>query len=145
MNSDKKVGTVSPMKIKRRKILESKDIVNKMLVTDLLNRIEDVISGYVAFNDVDLEKDTHKHNLAEDIYKKIVDKSEDIPRNVKVLKAVEERLNIGQLKYGKDIPIDDGRDWLEESIEEALDNVVYLTNYLLQIKEKRDAGSNSNN
>ena len=66
-------------------------------------------------------------------------------RNMKVLKAVEKRLNIGQLKYGKDIPINDGRDWLEESIEEALDNIVYLTNYLLQIKETRDARSSSNN
>ena len=66
-------------------------------------------------------------------------------RNMKVLKAVEKRLNIGQLKYGKDIPINDGRDSLEESIEEALDNIVYLTNYLLQIKETRDARSSSNN
>jgi len=136
--SDKKVGAADPIILKRRRILESKDIVNKMLVTDLVNRIEDVISGYVAFNDVDLEKDTHKHNLAEDIYKKIVDKSEDIPRNVAVLKAVEERLDVGQKRYGQDIPINDGRDWLQESIEEVLDTIVYLTNYLLTLKEKRD-------
>ena len=66
-------------------------------------------------------------------------------RNMRVLKAIEKRLIIGQFKYGKDIPMDDGRDWLEESIEEALDNIVYLTNYLLQIKETRDARSRSNN
>ena len=65
-------------------------------------------------------------------------------RNMKVLKAIEKRLIVGQSKYGKDIPINDGRDWLEESIEEALDNIVYLTNYLLQIKETRDARSRSN-
>jgi hypothetical protein len=72
-------------------------------------------------------------------------KGEKMGNNMKVLEAIEKRLIIGQFKYGKDIPIDDGRDWLEESIEEALDNIVYLTNYLLQIKERRDAGSNSNN
>ena len=40
--------------------------------------------------------------------------------------------------FGKRIPIDDGRDWLQESLEEVLDSLVYITNYLLSVKETRD-------
>ena len=138
--SDKKVGTADPIILKRRRILQSKDIVNKLLITDLVDKIEAEIENYVTQNSdgVDLQKQTHKHNLAETIFKKITTGADEVPRNVEVLKAVEERLDIGQMKYGQDIPIDDGRDWLQESIEEVLDTIVYLTNYLLTLKEKRD-------
>lgn len=138
--SDKKVGTADPIILKRRRILQTKDIVNKLLITDLVDKIEAEIENYVTQNSdgVDLQKQTHKHNLAETIFKKITTGADEIPRNVEVLKAVEERLDIGQIKYGQDIPIDDGRDWLQESIEEVLDTIVYLTNYLLTLKEKRD-------
>jgi len=138
--SDKQVGTADPTILKRRRILESKDIVNKLLITDLVDKIEAEIENYVTQNSdgVDLQKQSHKHNLAETIFKKITTGADEIPRNVAVLKAVEERLDVGQKRYGQDIPIDDGRDWLQESIEEVLDTIVYLTNYLLTLKEKRD-------
>jgi len=140
VKSDNQVGAVDPKILKRRRILQSKDIVNKLLITDLVDKIEAEIENYVTQNGdgVDFQKRSHKHNLAETIYNKITDTAQEIPRNVKVLKAVEERLNIGQIKYGQDIPVDDGRDWLQESIEEVLDTVVYLTNYLLILKEKRN-------
>ena len=138
--SDKQVGTADPTILKRRRILQSKDIVNKLLITGLVDKIEAEIENYVTQNSdgVDLQKQSHKHNLAETIFKKITSGADEIPRNVAVLKAVEERLNVGQKRYGQDIPIDDGRDWLQESIEEVLDTIVYLTNYLLTLKEKRD-------
>ena len=138
--SDKQVGTADPTILKRRRILQSKDIVNKLLITDLVDKIEAEIENYVTQNSdgVDLQKQSHKHNLAETIFKKITTGADEIPRNVAVLKAVEERLDVGQKRYGQDIPIDDGRDWLQESIEEVLDTIVYLTNYLLTLKEKRD-------
>ena len=138
--SDKKVGTADPIVLKRRRILQTKDIVNKLLITDLVDKIEAEIENYITQNGdgVDFEKHSHKHNLAEKIFKKITASANEVPRNVEVLKAVEERLDIGQVKYGQDIPIDDGRDWLQESIEEVLDTIVYLTNYLLTLKEKRD-------
>ena len=138
--SDKQVGTADPIILKRRRILQSKDIVNKLLITDLVDKIEAEIENYVTQNSdgVDLQKQSHKHNLAETIFKKITSGADEIPRNVAVLKAVEERLDVGQKRYGQDIPIDDGRDWLQESIEEVLDTIVYLTNYLLTLKEKRD-------
>jgi len=138
--SDKQVGAADPIILKRRRILQSKDIVNKLLITDLVDKIEAEIENYVTQNSdgVDLQKQSHKHNLAETIFKKITSGADEIPRNVAVLKAVEERLDVGQKRYGQDIPIDDGRDWLQESIEEVLDTIVYLTNYLLTLKEKRD-------
>ena len=143
VKSDNQVGAVDPKILKRRRILQSKDIVNKLLITDLVDKIEAEIENYVTQNGdgVDFQKRSHKHNLAETIYNKITDSAQEVPRNVKVLQAVEERLNIGQVKYGQDIPVDDGRDWLQESIEEVLDTVVYLTNYLLILKEKRDVES----
>ena len=143
VKSDNQVGAVDPKILKRRRILQSKDIVNKLLITDLVDKIEAEIENYVTQNGdgVDFQKRSHKHNLAETIYNKITDSAQEVPRNVKVLQAVEERLNIGQVKYGQDIPVDDGRDWLQESIEEVLYTVVYLTNYLLILKEKRDVES----
>ena len=59
-------------------------------------------------------------------------------RNKQILKKLEERLSIGQIKYGQDIPINDGRDWLKEGLEEVLDGLVYLTNYLIQLDKNKE-------
>ena len=67
------------------------------------------------------------------IYNKINSESIPLGRNKQILKKLEERLSIGQMKYGQDIPINDGRDWLKEGLEEVLDGLVYLTNYLIEI------------
>lgn len=58
--------------------------------------------------------------------------------NQRVLELVKERLELGQKRYGQDIPLagEGGRDNLKESIEEALDLVVYLTATLLEIYDK---------
>ena len=48
---------------------------------------------------------------------------------------IQERLDKGAEKYGRNIPINDNRDFLQESIEEALDNAIYLACYLIQIKK----------
>lgn len=55
--------------------------------------------------------------------------------NDKVATLIQERLNKGAEKYGRNIPINDNRDFLQESIEEALDNAIYLACYLIQIKK----------
>ena len=67
---------------------------------------------------------------------KIPDKS----TNEQVLNIVKERLDMGQKKYGQDIPLngEGGRDNLVESIEEMIDLVVYLAAVLLETKTKRD-------
>ena len=123
----------------KKKEVGSKEIVQKMLLEDLLNNIEGAIQTFLTRHpDTDLEKQSSVRNIAEEIYRRINTEETDVPRNVQVLKKIEERLNIGQLKYGSDIPIADGRDWLIEAVEEVLDTIVYLSNYLLQLEEIRD-------
>ncbi len=55
--------------------------------------------------------------------------------NDEVATLIQERLDKGAEKYGRDIPLTDERDFLQESIEEALDNAIYLACFLIQIKK----------
>ena len=57
--------------------------------------------------------------------------------NTKILDLIEERLIIGERKYGNENVIDDGRDFVQEALEEALDCAVYLAAKLIEIKNKR--------
>ena len=57
--------------------------------------------------------------------------------NIKILDLIEERLIIGERKYGNENVIDDGRDFIQEALEEALDCAVYLAAKLIEIKNKR--------
>jgi len=57
--------------------------------------------------------------------------------NIKILDLIEERLVIGERKYGNENVIDDGRDFIQEALEEALDCSVYLAAKLIEIKNKR--------
>ena len=56
--------------------------------------------------------------------------------NIEILDLIEERLLIGERKYGNENVINDGRDFLKESLEEALDCCVYLAARLLELDEK---------
>ena len=58
--------------------------------------------------------------------------------NEKIKKMINERIDIGAKKYGDHIDINDGRDWLKESLEELLDCIVYVVCEIMQIKENRD-------
>ena len=57
--------------------------------------------------------------------------------NIKILDLIEERLVIGERKYGNENVINDGRDFIQEALEEALDCAVYLAAKLIEIKNKR--------
>ena len=57
--------------------------------------------------------------------------------NIKILDLIEERLLIGERKYGNENVINDGRDFTQEALEEALDCAVYLAAKLIEIKNKR--------
>ena len=57
--------------------------------------------------------------------------------NIEILDLIEERLVIGERKYGNENVIDDGRDFIQEALEEALDCAVYLAARLIEIKNKR--------
>ena len=56
--------------------------------------------------------------------------------NIKILDLIEERLIVGERKYGNENVIDDGRDFIQEALEEALDCAVYLAAKLIEIKNK---------
>ena len=57
--------------------------------------------------------------------------------NIEILDLIEERLLIGERKYGNENVINDGRDFVQEALEEALDCSVYLAAKLIEIKNKR--------
>ena len=56
--------------------------------------------------------------------------------NSEVISMIKERLEKGKREYNEELDIHDGRDWVEEALEEVLDGLVYLTAKLLQIKER---------
>ena len=57
--------------------------------------------------------------------------------NKKILKLIEQRLLLGEKKYGHQNVVNDGRDFIKESLEEALDCSVYLADKLIEIKNKK--------
>ena len=56
--------------------------------------------------------------------------------NREIVKLIEKRLVKGEKRYGKENITSDGRDFVEEALEEALDCAVYLAGLLIEIKEK---------
>ena len=57
--------------------------------------------------------------------------------NIEILDLIEQRLLIGERKYGNENVVNDGRDFVQEALEEALDCAVYLAARLIEIKKKR--------
>ena len=58
--------------------------------------------------------------------------------NRKILKLIEKRLLIGERKYGHQNIINDGRNFLKESLEEALDCAVYLAALLIELDSEKE-------
>ena len=56
--------------------------------------------------------------------------------NLEIMDLIGKRLVKGQERYGKENIASDGRDFLEEALEEALDCSVYLAGHLIEIQEK---------
>ena len=65
-----------------------------------------------------------------------------ISTNARVLALLKERVELGQKKYGQDIPIngENGRNNLKESIEEATDMCIYLSATLIELEDKKANG-----
>ena len=55
--------------------------------------------------------------------------------NKKILNLIKKRLDKGQQRYGRENIASDGRDFIQEAIEEALDCAVYLAGHLIEIQE----------
>ena len=56
--------------------------------------------------------------------------------NKKILKLIKQRLEKGEISYGKENISSDGRDFVQESLEEALDCAVYLAGHIIELQEK---------
>ena len=56
--------------------------------------------------------------------------------NNQIVKLIKKRLVVGEERYGKENIASDGRDFVQEALEEALDCSVYLAGQLIEIKEK---------
>ena len=113
--------------------MQSSQIMNDMKTMDMIENIENIIKNY---SDADLNKKSTRVNLANEVYKNIITNNPvEQNRNTRLLIKLAERLELGQMKYGKDIPRDDGRKWTKEALEEILDAMVYIGNVLLTIDE----------
>ena len=55
--------------------------------------------------------------------------------NRKILRLVEDRLLVGEKKYGHENVVNDGRDFIKEALEESLDLAVYVSAKLIEIIE----------
>jgi len=57
--------------------------------------------------------------------------------NSEIISMIKDRLEKGKRQYGDQINVYDGRDWIQETLEEALDGLVYLTAELLRLRDSR--------
>jgi len=57
--------------------------------------------------------------------------------NKQILELINKRLLIGEKKYGNENVVTDGRDFLKESLEEALDCCVYLAARLVELDNEK--------
>tara|TARA_R100000789_G_scaffold98029_1_gene101355 strand:- start:449 stop:628 length:180 start_codon:yes stop_codon:yes gene_type:complete len=57
--------------------------------------------------------------------------------NNKILDLIGKRLMKGEQKYGHENVASDGRDFLKESLEEALDCAVYLAARLVELDSEK--------
>ena len=56
--------------------------------------------------------------------------------NNQIVRLIRKRLVKGEERYGKENIASDGRDFIQEALEEALDCSVYLAGQLIEIQEK---------
>jgi len=58
--------------------------------------------------------------------------------NKQILNLIEQRLDKGKKRYGKENISSDGRDFVKEALEEALDCAVYLAAHLIEMMDEND-------
>ena len=56
--------------------------------------------------------------------------------NLRILDLIGQRLAKGEKRYGKENIASDGRDFIQEALEEALDCAVYLAGHIIELQEK---------
>ena len=58
--------------------------------------------------------------------------------NLEILDLISKRLIKGKKRYGKENISSDGRDFIQEALEEALDCAVYLAAHLIEIQNTNE-------
>jgi len=56
--------------------------------------------------------------------------------NDQIVEIIKKRLDVGAKKYGEELNVNDGREWLQETLEELLDGCVYLSANILKLKQE---------
>jgi hypothetical protein len=51
-----------------------------------------------------------------------------------IMKSLDKRFEIGRKEYGHGVRVNDGHDWLDETLEEIMDSLVYVAAKIIQIK-----------
>ena len=56
--------------------------------------------------------------------------------NNHIISLIEERLEKGKREYKQEVDVNDGRDLMNEALEELLDACVYLSAQIIKVKER---------
>ena len=51
-----------------------------------------------------------------------------------IVNAIDKRFSIGRKEYGHGVIVEDGHNWLDETMEEILDALIYSAAKIIQIK-----------
>lgn len=62
--------------------------------------------------------------------------------NNEIIALLKNRLEIGKKEYRQEVDPFDGRDWIQEAIEEALDCCIYLATALLKLQKTKKGVQN---
>ena len=63
-----------------------------------------------------------------------MDNNEEIKQII--MGAINKRFDIGKKEYGHGVIVDDGHDWVEETMEEILDALIYSAAKIIELKKK---------
>jgi hypothetical protein len=61
-----------------------------------------------------------------------MDDNEEIKKEI--MNRIDKRFEIGRKEYGKGVTVDDGHDWVDETMEEILDAMIYSAAKIIQLK-----------
>lgn len=59
--------------------------------------------------------------------------------NIEIERLIKHRLEFGAKKYGKENMTSDGRDFVEESLEEILDGMIYIAGRIIELRENNES------
>jgi hypothetical protein len=63
-----------------------------------------------------------------------MDNNEEIKQII--VNRINKRFEIGKKEYGHGVIVEDGHDWVEETMEEILDALIYSAAKIIELKKK---------